>query len=783
VLEALEELAVVSRPVIGLATRIADDKTFIAAIAPDTPAARDGRLAPGDELVGVGEGREGPIVKIRSLPQPDVRKLLTGKPGSTVRLEVIPKGKLESVIYELQRDSAGAWLQSVVEMADSDPWRCKRRESAKIEDLAKRLEALTELSAHVDISVQPVRVLTRLADELQALGQHLGAPDAWSAATKLLRKTQAAYPGDLWANASLANVLRASNPPHMEEAIRYYTAAIALRPQSAGLHLNMGIVLESLGRVEEADAAYRASLQIAPYYSPPRCNLVDSLIRQERSDEAEALAREAVERWPNAATYANLGRALARMQKNKEASDAYREALRLDPTLTDGHSSQAMELFGAGKTEAALEKFREVVAMDPAMAGSHYNLGRALGLMGRLDEACEAYRTCLKLDPNEIAALTNLTHVLREQGRQEEAVQACRDVLARKPDSSIVCDILAGCLLDCDREEEAVVAFRESIRLYPRPQRLNLAYVRLARLLAKSENPAVRNLPEAIALATQAVEMAPAEELAWEALAIVRFHNQEWQASIEAFQKSEQFVDTRKYGREYTHSPVSWANNYLHRAMAHWQLGQVDQARAWFVVGEHILGSNISDEKRALLRKPAEMLGMSLDQPRSIPETIAAFRATLQTDPDGFVRHNSLAWILATAADSQHRDPAQALAHAQRAVQLMPQDDAALHTLGVAHYRNGQWNEAIEALHRSMELSGISDWHALILAMAHWQRGEQDEARRWYDGVVESQKGRGNASPDEELERLRAEAEALFGIAKTNAEPSTAADPSQADTR
>ena len=316
------------------------------------------------------------------------------------------------------------------------------------------------------------------------------------------------------------------------------------------------------------------------------------------------------------------------------------------------------------------------------------------------------------------------------------------------------------------------MAFRESIRLYPRPPRLNLAYVRLAKLLARSEDPAVRNLPEAIALATQVVEMEPEEELAWETLGIVRFHNQEWQASIEAYQKSERFVDTRKYGREYTRSPASWADNYLHRAMAHWQLGQVDEARAWFVVGERILGSDISDEERALLRKPAEMLGMSLDQPRSIPETIAAFRATLQTDPDGFVRNNSLAWLLATAADVQHREPAQALARCERAVQLMPQDTTALHTLGVAYYRNGQWNEAIVAVHGSIELAGVSDWHALILAMAHWQRGEQDEARRWYDGVVESLKGRGNSSPDEELERLRKEAEELLGIPKTNSQQS-----------
>jgi hypothetical protein len=53
--------------------------------------------------------------------------------------------------------------------------------------------------------------------------------------------------------------------------------------------------------------------------------------------------------------------------------------------------------------------------------------------------------------------------------------------------------------------------------------------------------------------------------------------------------------------------------------------------------------------------------------------------------------------------------------------------------------------------------------------MAHWQLGEQDEARRWYGKAVEWMEKQ--QTDDEQLLRFRAEAEELLGI--TQPQPST----------
>jgi tetratricopeptide (TPR) repeat protein len=95
---------------------------------------------------------------------------------------------------------------------------------------------------------------------------------------------------------------------------------------------------------------------------------------------------------------------------------------------------------------------------------------------------------------------------------------------------------------------------------------------------------------------------------------------------------------------------------------------------------------------------------------------------------------NELAWFLAACPDPHFRNPGRAVSLAKRAVDLAPDNGIILNTLGVAQYRAGQWREAITSLEKAMapRKGGDScDW--LFLAMAHWQLGEKEAARRWYD--------------------------------------------------
>jgi tetratricopeptide (TPR) repeat protein len=131
--------------------------------------------------------------------------------------------------------------------------------------------------------------------------------------------------------------------------------------------------------------------------------------------------------------------------------------------------------------------------------------------------------------------------------------------------------------------------------------------------------------------------------------------------------------------------------------------------------------------------------------------------------------HNELAWLLATCPKAGFRDPGRAVQLAKRAVELAPLEGMFWNTLGAAHYRAGNCEEAIATLRKSMELrhGGDSfDW--FFLALAHGQRGEQEQARKWYAEAVHWMET--NQPNHEELRRFRTEAAELLGVKETKNE-------------
>src|SRR5262249_30721661 len=115
-------------------------------------------------------------------------------------------------------------------------------------------------------------------------------------------------------------------------------------------------------------------------------------------------------------------------------------------------------------------------------------------------------------------------------------------------------------------------------------------------------------------------------------------------------------------------------------------------------------------------------------------EALNLLKGLVDRYPDNAQGAGDLAWFLAVCADPRFRNPAGAVSFAQKAVNQVPQNGGFWNTLGVAQYRAGQWREAVTALEKAMALrkgGNSSDW--LFLATAHWQLGDKEKARSWYD--------------------------------------------------
>jgi len=134
--------------------------------------------------------------------------------------------------------------------------------------------------------------------------------------------------------------------------------------------------------------------------------------------------------------------------------------------------------------------------------------------------------------------------------------------------------------------------------------------------------------------------------------------------------------------------------------------------------------------------------------------------------PDLPIAHRRLVVVLATCPDEAFRNPGRAVELAMDAVERIPENGRCWHLLGVAQYYAGHFRRSIASLTRSMRLRSAGDaFDRLFLAMACWQRGDDEQARQWYAEAVDYSDNRGWRLTQDftplDLKRFRAEAEEL----------------------
>src|SRR5262249_10924554 len=123
-------------------------------------------------------------------------------------------------------------------------------------------------------------------------------------AVALLRKAQREYPGDPWINHALGDFYLYGQPPECDQALRFYTAALALRPHSHFTIYKIGDVLRSKGALPEAIAEFDKAMQLKPDYSDPLWSRGSAYLALGQKDKAFAdwaraieLAREPATAW------------------------------------------------------------------------------------------------------------------------------------------------------------------------------------------------------------------------------------------------------------------------------------------------------------------------------------------------------------------------------------------------------------------------------------------------------------------------------------------------------
>ena len=273
----------------------------------------------------------------------------------------------------------------------------------------------------------------------KVLGAVLQTTGRKSEAVEANQRVVALSPQDADAHYNLGNTLREIG--RLDEALASYTQAIALKPDFAQAHYNLGNTLKELGRLDEALASYTQAIALKPDFAQAHYNLGNTLKELGRLDEALASYTIAITLKPDyAKAHYNLGNTFKELGRLDEALASYNQAIALNPDFTEAHSNLGNTFKELGRLDEALASHTQAIALNPDFAEAHYNLGNTLIELGKLDEALASYTKAIALKPEYSSAKHMLAALNGEttQSAPRDYVENLFDNYAAKFDSSLV---------------------------------------------------------------------------------------------------------------------------------------------------------------------------------------------------------------------------------------------------------------------------------------------------------------------------------------------------------
>ena len=164
------------------------------------------------------------------------------------------------------------------------------------------------------------------------------------------------------------------------EAVDANQTAVALSPQDADAHFNLGNTLKELGRLDEALASYTQAIALKPDFAQAHYNLGNTLKDLGRLDEALTSFTQAIALKPDyAKAHYNLGNTLKELGRLDEALASYNQAIALKPDYAEAHNNLGVTLQELGRLDDALASYTKAIALKPEYSSAKHMLAALTG--------------------------------------------------------------------------------------------------------------------------------------------------------------------------------------------------------------------------------------------------------------------------------------------------------------------------------------------------------------------------------------------------------------------
>lgn len=222
-----------------------------------------------------------------------------------------------------------------------------------------------------------------------------------------------------------------------EDAVERFTRALIEDPGLDAARERRANALMRLGRTEEAFQELTTLVERHPEALDLRLKRAAAAMALERFDEALSDLERVVRAAPDSAeAHHRLGATLERLGRPREAAEHYLEAGRVN-TSTDRAARATYEgarlLAGSGQHERATEAFRKARDLDPSLLDARLGLGGLLLNRGQVEAAREEFRRAVEIDPDHAPARVGEAISLLALERWDEAGRALEEGLRSLP--------------------------------------------------------------------------------------------------------------------------------------------------------------------------------------------------------------------------------------------------------------------------------------------------------------------------------------------------------------
>ncbi len=356
---------------------------------------------------------------------------------------------------------------------------------------------------------------------LRAIGQR----DAARHALRANKHVEIAFPDPLMDRVKTLNVSREAFFKRGTEALRAGDAEAALEafrslveaePSSHEGWFNAGMALIELGRHGEAETYLRKAIALRDDYRDPRFNLGLMLARRGDLAEAETQYRKVVEIDPrDLEAQVRLADVLWRVGKANESQTILEQVLAVDPALADARVTLGAALYELGKVEVAEKELTRVLGYAPGAVRERIEARSRLAILAmsqqppRLAPAIEHLEAALTLAPGSADVLSMLARAQAASGDFAASNETYERLHEAAPEEVGAWFGHAVALMASDRDADAKSVLERGLTALPRAMPLEHA---LARLLAASADPEVRDGTRALALAEGVMQAAPSAD-------------------------------------------------------------------------------------------------------------------------------------------------------------------------------------------------------------------------------------------------------------------------------